>query len=262
MKTAYLYVRVSTDEQKRKGYSLSEQEDRLRRYCEQNNITVKGIYREDFSAKNFNRPEWKNLINALRRSSHTEPKHVLFLKWDRFSRNIEYAYEMIGILRKYNVVPAAIDQPIDFDVPESSVMLAVYLAIPESENLRRSLNTSSGIRKAKQLGRFPNKAPIGYINSKGLDGKKCIVPHYPEAELVLWCFEQLAKNAYRVADLRRMANARGLKCSRSYFWKLLHNPVYCGYIPMETKQALQETHLVEGVHEPIISETLFIAFKI
>ncbi len=26
MKTAYLYVRVSTDEQKRKGYSLPEQE--------------------------------------------------------------------------------------------------------------------------------------------------------------------------------------------------------------------------------------------
>jgi len=59
MKTAYLYVRVSTDEQKRKGYSLPEQEDRLLKYCEYNNIEVKGIYREDFSAKNFNRPEWK-----------------------------------------------------------------------------------------------------------------------------------------------------------------------------------------------------------
>lgn len=56
MKSAYLYVRVSTDEQKRKGYSLPEQEDRLLKYCN-NNIEVKGIYGEDFSAKNFNRPE-------------------------------------------------------------------------------------------------------------------------------------------------------------------------------------------------------------
>lgn len=256
MKTVYLYVRVSTDEQKRKGYSLVEQEDRLRRYCEQNDIQVKGIYREDFSAKNFNRPEWKNLINVLRRSPATEPRSVLFIKWDRFSRNIEYAYEMIGILRKYNVIPAAIDQPIDLDIPESSVMLAVYLAIPESENLRRSLNTSNGMRKAKQLGRFPNKAPIGYINSKGQDGKRCIVPHYPEAELILWSFEQLAKNAYRVEDVRRMANARGLNCSRSYFWKLLHNPVYYGYIPLETK-ASQESQLIKGIHDPIVSEALF-----
>ena len=58
MNSAYLYVRVSTDEQKRKGYSLPEQEDRLLRHCEQNNIEVKGIFREDYSAKNFNRPEW------------------------------------------------------------------------------------------------------------------------------------------------------------------------------------------------------------
>ncbi|MCX2679625.1 recombinase family protein [Galbibacter sp. EGI 63066] len=62
MKTAYLYVLVSTDEQKRKGYSLPEQEDRLLKYCRYNNIEVKGIYCEDYSAKNFNRPEWKKLI--------------------------------------------------------------------------------------------------------------------------------------------------------------------------------------------------------
>jgi len=59
MKSAYLYVRVSTDEQMRKGYSLPEQEYRLLKYCIQNQIVVKEIFREDFSAKDFNRPEWK-----------------------------------------------------------------------------------------------------------------------------------------------------------------------------------------------------------
>jgi hypothetical protein len=54
MKSAYLYVRVSTDEQKKKGFSLIEQEDRLLKYCEMNQVMVKGIFREDFSAKDFN----------------------------------------------------------------------------------------------------------------------------------------------------------------------------------------------------------------
>jgi len=125
MNSAYLYVRVSTDEQKRKGYSLPEQEDRLIKYCEFNNIQVEGIYREDFSAKNFNRPEWKKLISKIRRDASKKSSNILFVKWDRFSRNIEYAYEMIGILRKLNAMATAIDQPIDFDIPESSVMLAV-----------------------------------------------------------------------------------------------------------------------------------------
>ncbi|MGX5817696.1 recombinase family protein [Chitinophaga lutea] len=75
MKSAYLYVRVSTDEQKRKGYSLVEQEDRLIRHCELNGIQVKGIYREDDSAKDFNRPEWKKLIKKLRKNTIDQLKY-------------------------------------------------------------------------------------------------------------------------------------------------------------------------------------------
>lgn len=171
MKTAYLYVRVSTDEQKRKGYSLPEQEDRLLKYCRYNNIEVKGIYREDYSAKNFNRPEWKKLFSVVK-SKPKEEKSILFIKWDRFSRNVEYAYEMIGMLRKYRTTAMAIDQPIDFSVPESTVMLAVYLSVPEAENSRRAMNTASGIRRAKLMGRYPNKAPMGYINLKRWTAKK------------------------------------------------------------------------------------------
>lgn len=40
----------------------------------------------------------------------------------------------------------AINQPIDFSVPESTVMLAVYLAVPEAEDTRRAQNTANGIR--------------------------------------------------------------------------------------------------------------------
>lgn len=68
MRIAYLYVRVNTDEQKRKGYSLPKQEERLLLYCRYNNIEVKGIYHEDFSAKNFNCPEWKNLYFEINRN--------------------------------------------------------------------------------------------------------------------------------------------------------------------------------------------------
>jgi DNA invertase Pin-like site-specific DNA recombinase len=255
MKSAYLYIRVSTDEQRRKGYSLPEQEDRLLKYCEFNNIEVKAIFREDFSAKDFNRPEWKRLITTIRKSRSKEPDNILFVKWDRFSRNIEYAYEMIGILRKLNTVAMSIDQPIDFDVPESSVMLAVYLSIPESENLRRALNTSNGIRRAKQLGRYPNKAPLGYSNLTMMDGKKYIAPNPPIANIIKWSFHQLAKNSFAIEEVRRMALIKGLKCSRTNFWRIIRNPAYCGFVRLssETEGAV----LIKGVHEPIVSEALF-----
>lgn len=179
MKSAYLYVRVSTDEQKRKGYSLPEQEDRLLKYCETNNIDVKGIYREDYSVKNFNRPEWKKLVSVIKRERCKEESNILFIKWDRFSRNIQYAYEMIGILRKCNTRAMAIDQPVDLDIPESTVMLAVYLSVPEAENTRRAFNTANGMRRARQMGRYPNKAPIGFVNLTTVDGKKILLPSSP-----------------------------------------------------------------------------------
>lgn len=254
MKTTYLYIRVSTDEQKRRGYSLPEQEDRLLKYCEYNNIEVKGVYREDYSAKNFNRPEWKKLIATIK-SRSKEEQNILFIKWDRFSRNIEYAYEMIGILRKLKTTAMAIDQPIDFSVPESTVMLAVYLSVPEAENSRRALNTANGIRRAKQMGRYPNKAPIGFINLTSLDGRKIIVPKQPEAGIIKWVFHQLSKNVHRVEEVRKMADDMGLKCSRSYFSKLIRNPVYCGLVPIKLNG--EEQCMVKGIHDPLIPETLF-----
>lgn len=71
MKNSYLYVRVNTEEQKRKGFFLIEQEDRLLKFCDLNQIKVKGIFTEDFSCENFNKPEWIKLIKATRKQTQT-----------------------------------------------------------------------------------------------------------------------------------------------------------------------------------------------
>jgi len=256
MESAYIYVRVSTDEQKRKGFSLVEQEERLLNHCVQNNIKVKGVFREDFSAKDFNRPEWKRLIKAIRRNKHRPPENILFLKWDRFSRNIEFAYQMIGVLKELNTQAMAIDQPIDFEIPESIVMLAVYLSIPEAENNRRGKNTSDGMRRAKKMGRWPGKAPIGYSNQTASDGKKFIAPEQPEANHIKWSFQQFAKGLYSISQVRKMACRNGFQCSKNNFWKLLHNPVYCGIVTVP-KTKTEDIQFVKAVHEPLITESLF-----
>lgn len=256
MKSAYLYVRVSTDEQMRKGYSLPEQEERLLKYCELNQIVVKGIFREDFSAKDFNRPEWKKLIKILKNNGKKPVENILFIKWDRFSRNIEYAYQMLGILRGLNTKPFAIDQPIDFDVPESIVMLAVYLSIPEAENNRRGRNASDGMRRARKMGRWPGRAPMGYINQSTHEGRKIMMPKQPQADLIKWAFEQFATGTYSINQVRIMTLQKGLQCSKNNFWKILHNPIYCGIITVKATKD-EDIQYVKGIHKPIISESLY-----
>ena len=137
--TADLYIRVSTDEQADKGYSQRDQEERLKKYCENNQINVRRVVFEDHSAKSFNRPQWNDiLINFKSRKNPVD--FILFTKWDRFSRNAGDAYQMINTLRKMGVEPHAIEQPLDLSVPENKLMLAFYLAAPEKYGLKYLLN--------------------------------------------------------------------------------------------------------------------------
>lgn len=194
MKRANLYIRVSTDEQADKGYSLRNQKDVLRRYCEGNSIHVQKIYIEDHSVKSFHRPEWIRLMADLKRTKG-KAELLLFTKWDRFSRNAGDAYQVLNSLNKLGVEAQAIEQPLDLTIPENNMMLAVYLAVPEVENDRKALIVIYGMRRAKKEGRWMSSAPIGYVNRTSETVRKYIAPKEPEASLLKWAFKELAKVA-------------------------------------------------------------------
>jgi site-specific DNA recombinase len=255
MRIADLYIRVSTDEQADKGYSQRNQEETLRRCCEINSIRVRKVVFEDHSAKTFIRPEWEKLLSDLRKLKG-KTDLILFTKWDRFSRNAGDAYQMISTLRKLGVEPQAVEQPLDLSVPENKMMLAFYLATPEVENDRRALNGFYGMRRAKKEGRWMPTTPIGYINKTSESGRKYIALKEPEASIMRWVFQELSKGIYAADQIRKEANKRGLKCARNNFWNVIRNPVYCGKIVVE-KFKDEETMIVQGQHEPLISESLF-----
>ena len=256
MKTAELYIRVSTDEQADKGYSQRDQEERLRRFCSQNNITVGRIIYEDHSAKSFDRPEWTKLLVELKKKS-SKTDLILFTKWDRFSRNAGDAYQMISILTKLGIDPQAVEQPLDLSIPENKMMLAIYLAAPEVENDRRALNVFYGMRRAVKEGRVMGKAPYGYANRCSENGRKLIALHEPEASKLKWAFEEISKGIFAFNQIRvKMNETLSKKISRSSFHVAIRNPVYCGkvFIP---KFKDEDAYFVIGQHKPLITENLF-----
>ncbi len=255
MKTADLYIRVSTDEQADKGYSQRDQEERLKKYCQVNGLRVGKIMFEDHSAKTFNRPIWQNYLDFLRRHKGKGSDLVLFTKWDRFSRNTGDAYQMINWLRRMEVEPQAIEQPLDTSIPENKLMLAIYLATPEVENDRRGLNIFHGIRRAKKEGRWTGIAPPGYINRQE-GSRKYIDLKEPDASIIEWVFEMIVKGSYVTNELWRMAQEKGLKISRSRFHEMVRNPVYCGKVIVPAYKD-EESRWAEGQHQPIISEHTF-----
>ena len=227
----------------------------MRKYCDINHIQVRKVIYEDHSAKSFKRPSWTKLLGILRKS-RGQSDLILFTKWDRFSRNAGDAYQMIGTLRRLGVEPQAVEQPLDLSIPENKMMLAFYLAAPEVENDRRALNTFHGMRRAKKEGRWMGLAPIGYKNKIDESGRKYIAPRKVQSDIMKWVFKELAKNTFSTEQIWKTAREKGLKCSKNNFWTAIRNPMYCGkiFIP---KYKDEESQLVMGQHEPLISEALF-----
>lgn len=254
MKKAILYIRVSTDEQADKGYSLKHQEDFLRKYCEMNSIQAVELVKEDYSAKTFNRPEFNLLLMKLK-SRKLKADFLIFTKWDRFSRNAPDAYAMISTLNKIGIEPQAIEQPLDLCIPENKIMLAFYLSAPEVENDRRALNTLVGMRRARKEGRWISSAPKGYDNKMDDNNKKVIVPNN-YAPIIRWAFETLATGQYGVEEVRHLCKEKGFDFSRSRFNVIFKNPVYCGRIVIPAYKKEEEL-IVKGIHEPLISEALY-----
>lgn len=253
MKSAILYIRVSTDEQTF-GYSPRHQEEMLTRYCSLHNIHIRQIVLEDYSAKNFDRPAWNKMELQLRKEKNP-PALLLFTKWDRFSRNAGDAYAKINFLNRLGVDPQAIEQPLDLAIPENKMMLAFYLASPEVENHRRSLNVSSGMRRALKEGRYMGKAPLGYINRQA-DRKKWIEPDPATAAIIAAAFEEVALGKFSVESILKFTRAKGIKCSKNNFWTILRNQLYCGKIFIPAWKD-EQAEFVTGQHQPLISAHLF-----
>jgi site-specific DNA recombinase len=145
---------------------------------------------------------------------------------------------------------------LDLAIPENKMMLAFYLAAPEVENDRRALNVIHGMRRARKEGRYMGLAPIGYTNKTDEAGRKFIAVEEPQAGILRWAFNQIAKGVYNTEQIFKMAKEKGFSGTKGLFWFAIRNPVYCGkiFIP---KYKDEESRFVKGLHEPIIPESLY-----
>jgi site-specific DNA recombinase len=252
MKKAVIMCRVSSDEQA-KGYSLGVQLEQLTKYCDRNDISIVKQYMEDHSAKNFNRPEFQNFLQYVKRNKG-EVDLLLITSWDRFSRNLSDSLVMLSTLEKLGVKVQAIEQPIDLSIPENKAMLALYLVIPEIDNDRRSIKIKGGIRGSLKAGRWCRQAPLGYKNTRDQKNKPIIIPS-EKAKYVKYMFEQIAIGKLQ-SEIRKEVTKKGFIISRSNFSKLLRNPIYMGKI-IVPKSEDEPMMIIEGIHEAIITEKLF-----
>ena len=257
MKKAIGYRRVSTDKQAEKGFSLQHQEDILRAYCLAHKLDLIEIYTEDKSAKDFDRPAWKELKSYCKKN----PKSVdiiLITKWDRWSRNVLAGYSELVELKKLGIEVLTVEQQLDLENPDNRILLSMYLTMAEVENMKNSIRTTEASRKARMLGCWTGGAPVGYVNSRTEVDKRSTLSPGEKAPIVTEAFKKMASGLYAADEIRRWMNLQGVKISKNQFLNLVRNIAYTGRVPVKAYKKEPET-IVFGLHPPLISDEVFAA---
>ncbi|SNS70776.1 Site-specific DNA recombinase [Belliella buryatensis] len=256
MKNVITYSRVSTDEQAQQGYSLDYQEQTIRRFCELKEYNVIQSFREDHSAKDFNRPEWKKIIKLIKSKEKQKDKitAVVILRADRFSRNL-----LLSLMEKAKLTVLGCDVEfveggIDLTSPESLVVEAIQYALPQVENEKLSLRTKEGSYRCRLSGGWTGSPLRGY--------KPIRLEKYPsmafneQANLIREAFEKMASGLYSADQIRRWLNGKGMKITKNQFPNIIRNVAYTGKVVIMPFKD-QPKKIVDGLHPPLVSEELF-----
>ena len=184
------YMRLSSKDQSR--YSLDVQEAAINAYCAKYGLELIALFKDNGQrSSTFSRLDFQALEIFIKRYKGLV-QYMIVMEHDRFSRDLSEALLKIKKFEsQYGVKVVSVDEPLDIDPTDPTVFisLAFRYATANAELLNIRARTIRGIKRAHLEGRFVNKAPYGYSNSRDLLGKGILVVNHQEAEIVQQIFK-------------------------------------------------------------------------
>ena len=208
-KRAVLYRRVSTSEQKEQGNSLSTQKEMLSVFCKKNCIDIIEDFDDDYSAKDFGRPGFSNLLKYVA-DKRNKIELLLIHKWDRFSRDSRLGINMIHQLKEMGVEVNSSTQWINHDDPNQLILYLINMGLPEVDNRIRSSRTIEGTRSNMKDGRWVLSQPKGYVKGRDEGGKVLMKPDNEIAGLITQLFNDFALGIYSQSQLRELPDRKSV----------------------------------------------------
>jgi DNA invertase Pin-like site-specific DNA recombinase len=224
-----LYLRVSTEEQALRGYSLKAQEEALLQFAAANNMKIVEIYRDEgYSAR---KPLLKRKVmqRLLEDAKARKFDRILFIKLDRWFRSIAEYYHIQSILEACGVSWQATMEEYRTDSADGRLKVNIMLSVAENEADRTSerIKFVFDSKVARKDPISPEHClPYGYC-IREIDGARRVVKD-PETEHIVNEFFRLVMDY----NIRHAAIAVTEKYSltRSYiqWYNMTKNEMYTG----------------------------------
>lgn len=249
-KRIFIYIRVSTQEQAHEGYSIAAQEERLRAYAKARGYAIVKIFTDPaYSGANMERPDLQEMIKGIEQGL---ADLVLVYKLDRLSRSQKDTLYLIeDVFLKNNVDFISMNESFDTSTPFGRAMVGILSVFAQLEREQIRERTMMGREQRAKEGKWHgggggDKTLTGYDY---IDGELNINDY--EAACVRFIFETYNKGV-GVAKIYEQVYEKypGVISTETSVRNIIKNPVY-------TAKIKHKGELYEGLHEPIISESLF-----
>ena len=274
MKTA-IYIRVSTEDQAREGYSLEVQRECLEAFAKKEGHQIYKIYSDDgISGYSAERPALKELLDDAKAKKF---EMVLVYKIDRFSRNLRDLLNLVDGLSSCGVGFKSATELFDTTTSSGKLMFQQLGSFAEFERNRIAERVFPGMIKGVMRGNWQGAryAPYGYRYNKE---KKLLEIDKQESKVVKLIYEMCpaGKSIHSITEYltrKGYRNRKGNIFSTKLIGDILKNRIYTGKLvwnvhhydkTQKTKNGLRYIRnpkdkiiVAQGKHQSIISEEDF-----
>ena len=247
-----LYLRVSTEDQAREGFSLSEQKERLEALCKFKDYKIYDYYQDaGISAKTGNhRPEFDRMIDDAKAGKINT---VIALKLDRISRSIYDWENLLTTSEKYGFDLICANDDINTTTANGKMITRIMMSVSQNEIERTSERTKIGLSGAIKQGHIPARAPLGYKHEN-----KLLVPDPLTKDIDVRIYNMYfeGKTYFNIATIFNEEKVLGkTNWKDTGILRIIANEIYKGdYV--HGKRTNHPTYY-ENVVEPIISKELW-----
>lgn len=242
MKRAFLYVRVSTDEQKKHGLSIDSQLVALQEYCSKNGIEVAGIYNDAGRSAHASYLKRKELLKLIDDANARKGDIILFTKLDRWFRNLKDYFEVMAKIPE-DIPWKAIWEDYETETSAGRFKVNIMLSIAQAEAERTSERIHSTLDYKRAKGDYIGSAPYGY---KRKDNR---LVKDPEAEPIVNAIFETYLKTHSCMDALRKSVELGHYITRKGILDIVKNPTYTG----NAKGTKCEPYITEEQHQKLLS---------
>ena len=251
-KVAGIYIRVSTEDQAREGFSLGEQEEKLKQLCDYKGYEVYKVYCDaGISAKDMeHRPKFQEMLKDMK---ERKINYIVAYKLDRVTRSVRDLEELISQLEKYNTYLVCDRDDVNTSTANGRFFVRMLTVLSQLEIEIVLERTKFGLNGAIKSGHLPGQVALGF--KKDVNKKTIIDP--ATAPIVKRVFDLYlqGKTFLQISNIFNDEKVLNKNWKDTHIERIINNRLYMG--DYEMYKRLKEWKNIEpviymNVVEPII----------